>query len=105
MNCRGRLVKDTTKAEGEQYAVTREYSHAPDTTTVGVAVAINSLKRKAVDTIESSRSIIATVCKDLDEATSAAMPSKSALYRRIKRARTEYLPTSTSNKVDLIRSR
>lgn len=102
MNCRGRLVYDTSKPEGEKITTTNEHSHAPDATVVGVAKAVDSMKRRAKESAESPRNIIASVCKDMDEATAAAMSSTSAQGRRIKRARIDDFPAMPATRAELI---
>lgn len=102
LNCRGRLVRDSSDPEAVTFKPTAQHSHAPNPTTVYVAKAVDSLKRKAQETTESTRNIIASVCKDMDVATSAAMGSRPALSKRAKRARTENIPVSPSNRADLI---
>lgn len=96
------MVYDTSKPEGEQFITKNEHEHAPDPTVVGVAKAIDTMKRKAADSIEPPRNIIADACRDMDDATAAALPTTSAQSRRIKRARIDDYPALPANRAELI---
>lgn len=97
MNCTGRCIRNTNLPEAQQFNVSKEHTHAPDARILGKASAINDLKRRAKDTIDSGRNIVSKVCRTMDVATAAAMPTTTALLRTVRRARKENNCPKTPN--------
>lgn len=103
LNCRGRLVQDVSKPEDEQITVKNDHNHLPNPNRVGVAVAVNELKRKATESLEPPRNLISKVVKHMDVATSAAMPSSSSLRKIVNRQRKDSDVSSLpKNVLDLV---
>lgn len=105
VNCRGRLIQDKSKSADEQFVVTKEHSfHTPDARRLGRAEALDSLKRKASESVEVPRNLISKVMKPLDIATAAVMPSMTSLRRTIHRVRASDIncPTQPNSLDELI---
>lgn len=101
--CTGRLIHYLNRPESEQFVESQPHVHAPDARLVGRATAIDTLKRKAVESTEPTRKLIALSTVNTDMATLAVLPSHKALRRTVLRVRTdENIPTLPIDLNDLI---
>lgn len=63
---------------------------------------MQTLKRKAVDTVDHGRAVIAKLSTNMDVATAASMPSTKAMLQSVKRERRDNdLPKNATSLIDL----
>lgn len=103
MKCSGRLIRYLNKPVPEQFKVSKSHTHVGDARIVGVAVAIDNLKRKAEDQSMYGRNVIARISVNMDAATAATLPPTKLLLQTIRRKRNDTTDEKIAdNLVDLV---
>lgn len=80
MNCPGRLIHYLNKPDDEKFKETKSHTHVGDAREVGVAVAINNMKRQSEDSSMYGRNVIAKVAEDMDAGIIASHQKSSAKH-------------------------
>ena len=81
-HCSGRL-----HLRGNTVLKSSEHNHAPDACRQNVLKVVDSIKRQASTTEETTMMIIASQCTGVSEVTAASLPTERALKRQIQRTR------------------
>lgn len=103
MNCPARLIRDLNREEGSQLTVTKDHSHSANGIAVGRAVAMKTLKRKAKETLDRGRNVIAKVNNNLPVSIAAALPKMKSMSQTVRRVRVNNeIPAAPTSLEDLV---
>ena len=67
-----------------------EHNHAGDASKTPVLMAMEALRERAVNTQETTQTIIAVTTTNIPDPSAAQLPSKSCLKRTVQRKRNQY---------------
>lgn len=102
LKCPGRLIRYLNPPNPDEFKVTIEHSHVGDARIVGRAVEMQNLKRKALETVDSGRAVLAKLSTNMDVATAATLPNTKSMLQTVKRQRRDNdLPKIPTSLLDL----
>ncbi|KAG4076864.1 hypothetical protein HA402_006574 [Bradysia odoriphaga] len=103
LKCPARMIRDLNQDVENQFNVTKEHTHSGNGVAVGKAVAMRTLKRKAEDSLDRGRNVIAKLNENLPVSVAAALPKMKSLSQAVRRARVnKEMPLAPANLNDLV---
>lgn len=103
LKCPARLIRDVNNQGDNQFKITKEHIHIGNAVVVGKAVAMQTMKRKAEESLDRGRNVIAKLNENLPVSVAAALPKTKSLSQAIRRRRTnKNIPTAPTSLMDLI---
>lgn len=104
LKCLGRLIRDLNKEDVNQLNVTKIYTHAGNGVVVGKALTIQTLKRKAEESVDNhGRNVIAKLNENLPVSVAAALPKIKSTSQAIRRARVNKdIPPAPTTLIDMV---
>lgn len=104
MKCPGRLIRDLQKEDGNQLIMSKNHTHAGNGILVGKAVSMQTLKRKAEESVDDrGRNVIAKLNENLSVSVAAALPKTKSMAQTIRRVRVNKdIPPAPTSLDDLV---
>lgn len=97
------MVRTFNQDGGSEFKETKQHTHVGDGRIVGRANAMETLKRKTTDSLDSGRHVVAKLNENIDVATAATFPTTKSMVQTVRRVRAiKELPSNPKSLIDLV---
>lgn len=97
------MIRDLTLEGENQFKVSQNHTHSADGTLVGTAVAMNTLKRTAAESLDRGRNVVAKLSENMSVSVAAALPQPKSMIQAVRRSRDDQeLPKQPTSLYDLV---